>query len=205
MMRATGLPHGAAGARLRVQSSGMAFCTSRYGVPVNEPPQLHTDRLTLRPFALTDAEFVVRLLNEPGFVRFIGDRGVRDLDAARRYLREGPLASYQVNGFGLLLVAQDGEPIGMCGLLQRATLAAPDLGYAFLASATGQGLASEAAQAVLAHGDAQGIARVLAIVTPDNARSIAVLDRAGFARAGLTVGEEDGRELLVFERVRGGG
>ena len=164
------------------------------------PATRTTERLTLRPFTTDDAAFVLLLVNEPGFVRFIGDRGVKDLDSARSYLRDGPLASYRQHGFGLLLVEHDNKPIGMCGLLQRETLDAPDLGFAFLAAVAGHGFAREAARAVLTDADAQGIARLLAITAIDNDRSIRLLECVGFACAGTTSPDRDDSELLVFER-----
>lgn len=149
---------------------------------------LRTERLLLRPLTEADAPFVLALLNEPSFLQWIGDKGVRDLDGARAYLQGGPLASYRQHGHGLLAVTRldTGAPLGMCGLLKRDHLEAPDLGYAFLPSAWGQGLATEAARAVRDHGHlAQGFARILAIVTPGNAPSIRLLERLGFQFEGL--------------------
>lgn len=145
---------------------------------------LDTARLRLRPFCLDDAPFVVRLLNEPSFIEHIGDKGVRTLDDARRYLETGPMASYATHGHGLLVVERisDGAPIGMCGLLKRDILEYPDLGYAFFPEAWGQGYAHEAARAVLE--DAKK-ARVLAIVSPGNASSIRLLEKLGFTYEGL--------------------
>ncbi len=93
-----------------------------------------TDRLTLRRFTLADAPFALRLVGDPSFIRYIGDRGVRTLKDARAYLLGGPIASYERFGFGLFKVVRkaDGAPIGMCGLLKRDTLDDVDLGYAFL-------------------------------------------------------------------------
>jgi len=96
--------------------------------------QLETPRLRLREFTEDDAAFVLRLLNEPSFIEFIGDRGVRSLDDARRYLREGPMVSYRAHGHGLLRVSLkiDDTPIGMCGLVKRDTLPESDIGFALL-------------------------------------------------------------------------
>jgi RimJ/RimL family protein N-acetyltransferase len=93
---------------------------------------LETPRLVLREFDLDDAEFVVQLLNEPSFLRFIGDKGVRTLADARDYLLKGPIESYRRFGVGLYLVSlrEDGTPIGMCGLVKREGLADVDVGFA---------------------------------------------------------------------------
>lgn len=144
---------------------------------------LRTTRLQLRPLAEDDAPFIVALLNEPSFLRYIGDRKVRTLEEAGAYVRNGPQASYTQHGFGLLLVVrrEDEAPIGMCGLLKRDALDDADLGFAFLPAAWGKGYASEAATAVLEHGrEALGLRRVAAIVQPDNDASLRVLARLGF-------------------------
>lgn len=143
---------------------------------------LETDRLTLRRYTLNDAEFIFRLVNDPSWLRFIGDKNVRNLDDARRYLREGPLDMYERFGFGMYRVEEreGGIPVGMCGLIKRETLPDADVGYAFLPEFRGKGYAFEAAAAVLAHGNRDfGLQRILAIVSPDNAGSIRVLEKAG--------------------------
>lgn len=144
---------------------------------------LETERLTIRELTLDDAGFILELLNEPAFHRYIGDKGVRDLAGAIGYLRDGPLAMYARHGFGLWLVAlkDDGKPIGMCGLLKRDLLDHPDLGFALQARFTGQGYAYEAASAVLAHTrNALKLGPILAITAPENPSSIKLLGKLGF-------------------------
>ena len=111
---------------------------------------LETERLVLRRFTLDDAEFIFRLVNDPSWLRFIGDKNVHNLDDARRYLREGPLDMYQRFGFGMFRVEEraSGLPTGMCGLIKRDTLPDVDVGYAFLPEFRGKGYAFEAANAV---------------------------------------------------------
>jgi RimJ/RimL family protein N-acetyltransferase len=147
-------------------------------------PAFDTPRLRIRPLAESDAAFILELVNEPDWLRHIGDRGVPDLEAARRYIAEGPSAMIARHGLGLLAVTrkEDGTPVGICGLLQRDTLPAPDLGFALLARHAGLGLASEAARATLAWGRSTlGLTRILAITNEDNARSIRLLEGLGFA------------------------
>jgi [ribosomal protein S5]-alanine N-acetyltransferase len=149
-----------------------------------EPPGiLETERLLLRPLTFDDAPFVLELLNDPDWLRFIGDKGVRTLEEARRYIETGPFDSYAKNGFGMLLVEQraDRAPAGLCGLVRRDVLPGPDLGYAFLPAYRGRGYAREAAEAVLRFArETAGIDRVHAITDPTNARSIGVLEHFGF-------------------------
>lgn len=144
---------------------------------------LETERLSIRELTLDDVGFILELLNEPDFHRYIGDKGVRDPAGARRYLRDGPLASYARHGFGLSLVAlkNDDTPIGMCGLLKRDILGHPDLGIALLARFAGQGYAHEAASAVLAHvRTVLKLDPILAITAMENPSSIRLLGKLGF-------------------------
>ena len=166
---------------------------------------LSTARLRLAPFTLEDAPFILELVNDPDWLRYIGDRNVRGLDDARRYLREGPIASYARNGFGLLRVAlaESGEPIGMCGLVRRDTLPGPDLGFAFLPRHRGHGYAREAVESVLRDArERLRLGTVLAIATADNARSIALLEQAGFVPRGpAPVGPAlDTTRCVLYER-----
>lgn len=145
-------------------------------------PELETPRLVLRRFEFDDAPFVLELLNEPSFIANIGDKGVRSIEDAKRYLREGPMAMYERFGFGLWHTARksDGVPVGMCGLLKRDILPDADVGYAYLPAHWGQGYAFEAAEATLAHGARKfGLARVAGVVSPGNAGSIRVLEKLG--------------------------
>lgn len=165
---------------------------------------LRTERLILRHLTEADAPFVLELLNEPGFVENIGDRGVRDLEGARRYVSEGPGASYRQYGYGLWLVARrEGEPIGICGLVKREGLEHADLGYALLQRHWRQGYASEAAAAVLDYARRViGLTRILAITKPGNRASIAVLERVGLRQDGvvrLPGADEDSRLFVSAE------
>ncbi len=141
-----------------------------------------TPRLAIRPFTLDDAAFIVELLNDPDWLRFIGDRQVRSADDARDWLCNGPLASQARHSFALWAVVRhsDGATVGMCGLVRRDGLDDVDLGYAFLPTARGQGLAREAATAVLAHAfEAVRLQRVVAVTNPDNVASRRVLEAIG--------------------------
>jgi [ribosomal protein S5]-alanine N-acetyltransferase len=143
---------------------------------------LETARLTVRKLSHRDAAFIVQLLNEPDFIRFIADRHVRNEADAISYLDAGPMASYERNGFGLWCVERkiDQAPIGMCGLIRRDTLPDVDIGYAYLSDAYGQGYATEAARGVLAYGrGVLALPRIVAIVDLENAGSIHVLEKIG--------------------------
>ena len=162
---------------------------------------LTTARLRVRALAPDDAPFIVTLLNDPSFIRNIGDRGVRTEEDALEYLVAGPLASYARHGFGLCAVAlaASGEAIGICGLLQRDELPSPDLGFALLPRFWSQGYAFEAASAVMADARARlGLATVLAIANPANAASIRLLERLGFTDTGSTRLWNETQDLTLF-------
>ena len=144
---------------------------------------IETPRLRLLQLSPGDAPFILALLNEPAFLRDIGDKQVRSLEDARAYIESGPRASYRDHGFGLLRVEiQDtGEPIGICGLLKRDFLEHPDLGYALLKRHWSKGYAFEAASAIMRYAaDELELNTVLAITAPENPTSIRVLEKLGF-------------------------
>jgi RimJ/RimL family protein N-acetyltransferase len=167
---------------------------------------IESERLSLRELGLHDADFILQLLNEPGFLRFIGDKGVRSLSDARDYISKGPIDSYCRHGFGLYLVSlrHDGTPIGICGLVKRDGLADVDVGFAFLSSHWSKGYAVESAAAVLAYGrDMLGISRIVAITAPGNHASMAVLEKIGLHLEGRIKLSSDGPKLNLFGPVKG--
>lgn len=163
---------------------------------------VETERLLLREIVSADAPFVLELLTDPDFRANIGDRGVHDLASAERYVGEGPQASYARHGFGMWAIEgkAEGVPLGMCGLLKRDWLDHVDLGYAFLPAGRGRGYALEAARATMEWAAARGIAPVLAIVDPDNRRSLALLDRLGFARRGRIEPPGEAHSVLLLQK-----
>ena len=162
---------------------------------------LETERLILRPFSTNDAEFILELLNEPSFIRNIGDRGVRTLDDARSYILRVPVKSYEQHGFGLYLVVlkESGESIGMCGLIKREALEDVDIGYAFLPRFWSKGYAIESALAVKYYArDVIGLKRLVAITDPENLGSIRVLEKIGLRFEKMVRLSEDDIELKLL-------
>ncbi len=162
---------------------------------------LDTERLSLHQLSTDDAAFMLGLLNQPSFLRFIGDRGVRTIEDARKYLLKGPIDSYRRLGFGLYMVElKDGKtPIGLCGLVKREALPDVDIGFALLPEFWSRGYAFEAASAVLAHGRAAlGLRRIVAVVSQDNERSIGLLAKLGLRFERLVAWPEDGSELKLY-------
>lgn len=143
---------------------------------------IKTQRLTIVRLTHQDTDFISQLVNEPNFIRYIGDKKVVDRPSAIAYLNQGPLASYQRHSFGLYKVSlDDGTPIGVCGLLKRDELEVPDLGFAFLKKYNGLGYAFEAAKAVLCYErQHHSYALICAITAIDNQPSMALLAKLGF-------------------------
>ena len=168
---------------------------------------LSTERLLLRKIATSDAAFILRLLNEPSFIQFIGDKGVRSLEDARQYILNGPISSYQAHGFGLYLVTlnSDNTPIGMCGLLKRASLPDVDIGFAFIPEFWNKGYALEAAVAVMIYGkDVLKLPRIVAITNKDNHASAKLLNKIGlrFDRFITLDGDRNETRLFIPEHDR---
>jgi RimJ/RimL family protein N-acetyltransferase len=162
---------------------------------------LETDRLRLRRLSADDADFILRLLNEPSYLQYIGDKGVRTPDDARLYILNGPVASYEKFGFGLYLVEEkeSGAPVGMCGLLKRDILEDVDIGYSLVPEFWSKGYALESAQAVITFArEKLGIKRVLAVVNSDNQSSIRLLEKLGFRFERMIRLSEGDEEIKLF-------
>lgn len=167
---------------------------------------IQTQRLQLSeldPGSEADAQAMLALLNDPGFIAGIGDRGVRTPAQAADYLREWQGAQYRTLGFGhyAIRLREGGDFIGTAGLIQRKDLSLPDLGYALLGAYRGRGYAEEAARGVMAHArDVLGLPALCAIVSPDNAASVGLLEKLGLRREGEYVIAPE-REPLAYYTV----
>lgn len=158
-----------------------------------------TNRFLLRHLRPDDAAFVLEIVNSPGWLRFIGDRGVRDLEGAGKYIQKN-VNNYQALGFGLYAIEMkdSGEVAGMCGLLKRDYLPTADIGYALLPRFEGLGIAQEAARLTMNFAqDALQMTSLFAIVTPQNSRSISLLEKSGFHFSKEIT--ENNEHLLVYE------
>ncbi len=145
---------------------------------------IETPRLVLRRQTAEDAGFILNLMNDPEWIRHIGDRGVRTHEEARAYIQAGAVKMYDRHGFGLYIVELKGEhtPVGICGLVKRDALDDVDLGFALARKYRGKGYAREAAAATVVYArDVLGLGRIAAIVSPDNAASLRLLEGLGFS------------------------
>jgi RimJ/RimL family protein N-acetyltransferase len=169
---------------------------------------LETERLILREIDESDDAFMLDLLNQPSFIKYIGDRQVRSLEQAREFIESRYRKSYADNGFGLYAVelklqnpdsASKNPVVGICGFVKRDSLPDADIGFAFLPEFERKGYAFESARAVMEYGRKElGLERVLAITTQDNESSGRLLEKLGFKFDGLITQPHDAEELKLF-------
>lgn len=162
--------------------------------------KIKTKRLRLELLNSNDTKFILELLNSPGWLEFIGDRGVKTEDDALNYIQNGPLSDFEKHGFCLfkVVLAETNAPIGMCGLLKRDFLDHPDIGFAFLGEYGGHGYALESSEGVLSWAREQlGIEKVLAITLAENKRSIGLLEKLGLSYERM-VQYPDGASLCLY-------
>jgi RimJ/RimL family protein N-acetyltransferase len=160
------------------------------------------ENLFLREFNLSDASFIVDLLNSPGWLKFIGDRNVHSVEDATMYLQNGPIKTYSDSGFGFWCVCLNttNEPVGMCGFIQRDYLPAPDLGFAFLPQFISKGFGYESALlSIRLANEKFNISCLVAITDPLNIRSIKLLNRLGFVDAGNVIPPNTDENLLLLK------
>lgn len=162
---------------------------------------LETEHLFLREFTEADTDFIIKLLNTPGWLEFIGDRNVRTTEEAAGYLLNGPIRSYRENGFGLCMVVHkdDNIPIGMCGLIRRDSLDHVDIGFALMPEYAGKGYAYEIASATMKYGfESLKLDKIVAITSANNTRSISLLNKLGLRFEKMITLPGDGEPLMLF-------
>ncbi|MBD2021936.1 GNAT family N-acetyltransferase [Leptolyngbya sp. FACHB-36] len=162
---------------------------------------LETERLILRRLTIEDSKFILELLNDPAWLKFIGDKGVRTLDDAHDYILKNLVAMYERLGFGLYLaeLKSGGVPIGICGLIKRDSLEDVDIGSAFLPEFRGKGYAYESASAVMDYGRRTfGLNRIVAITSPDNYDSAKLLEKLGFSFERTVKLSDDSERVSLF-------
>ncbi|EMY5504539.1 GNAT family N-acetyltransferase [Bacillus wiedmannii] len=160
---------------------------------------LETERLVLRWFDIKDAPFILELVNDPAWIQFIGDKRIKNLDDAKKYILNGPVDMYNKMGFGLYLVErkEDFTPLGMCGLIKRDSLEDVDIGFAFLEKFRSKGYGFESASAVIDYGVQNlGMKRIVAITTIDNINSGKLLEKVGLQFEEII--SDSGEDLKLF-------
>jgi len=147
---------------------------------------LLTQRLQLSPLTHADKLWIVTLHQDPVWMRFIGNRGVSNVNDATDYI-DRINAQLDEWGYGLLAIRnkETQAPYGLCGLINRFTFTCPDLGFALLPSARQQGIGFEAAKAVIDWVELEKKYHFLTASThPENTRSQQLLGQLGFQKQG---------------------
>nr|WP_026022978.1 GNAT family N-acetyltransferase [Paenisporosarcina sp. TG20] len=160
-----------------------------------------TGRLLIRYINTEDAKFMLDLFNEPDWIKYIGDRGIRTKDAMKTYIEDGPMTMYKEYGIGLYAVElkEKGIPIGICGLIHRDFLKDVDLGFAFLSKYWGKGYAYEATNAILKYGAEElGYRRVVAFTSLTNDKSANLLLKLGMKDEGLIKFVSTAEDMRLF-------
>lgn len=162
---------------------------------------IETERLYLQETTAQDAPFILELLNTPTYLKFIGDRGVKNLEDAKAYIAERFTAVYQRLGYGFYLTKRkvDDQPIGIFGLVKRDGLTDVDIGFALLPEFAGKGYGYEGASAVMEYAkNFLGIKRLSAITVPYNQPSIKLLEKLGMKFDRMVHIPNDEEELMLF-------
>lgn len=162
-----------------------------------------SERLVFLELEPEHGPVVLELFNQPDCLRYIGDRGIRDLQDAEAYIHNSPKASYAEHGYGmyLLMRKEDQQPLGLCGLVKRDYLDIPDIGFALLTGFEGQGYALEAAKATLEYArQVLGLKKLAAITDPDNDKSIRLLQKLGMQhKSKISVPGDEQKQVNYFE------
>ena len=164
---------------------------------------LETERLILRWITTDDAEFIFTLMNEPSYLRFIGDKGVRTISDAREYIQNGPVDSYERFGYGLYLTEQkiDGAAIGICGLVNREAIDDVDIGFAFLPDYWGNGYGYESAKAIVDYGrNIVRLKRIVAVIESENQSSVRLIEKIGLRFEKMVSLSADEPDVKLFLR-----
>jgi RimJ/RimL family protein N-acetyltransferase len=144
-------------------------------------PSLRTARLFLDPWTEHEVDAVHALLVDPGMRRFLLDDVVISREQAAAFIATHlALAERLGMGTWALRLEPTGPMIGFCGVREIERRSDVELMYGLLPSAWGQGLATEAARAVVQHlWRVTDIARIFGRADPPNATSFAVMRRIG--------------------------
>jgi len=161
-------------------------------------PMLETPRLLLRPLAAADEADLIALDSDPEVMRYVGNpAGVRSpaetAERARRRIRESARGDYEPLGFWRIEGRADRAFHGVGALIpmpagEDGRDGEPDVevAYRLARGAWGQGIATEAAAALVDYAlGPLALPRVVAVTYPDNHASQRVLDKLGFERRGL--------------------
>jgi len=138
---------------------------------------LETERLNIRPLMIQDAVFIIELLNGKGWLQFIGDRNVKDIESAKYYIQK--ILSNNKFFYNVFVIKDTNTPIGIVTFLYRENYDCPDIGFAMLPQFEKNGYAFEATSHYLKELNRNNIAKIIAIAKSDNTNSLKLLGKLG--------------------------
>lgn len=163
---------------------------------------LETERLILKPTSKADAELILELMNTAKWIKFIGDRNIKSIEDAEKYIMDKMVSQFERLGYSnyTLIIKSNNVKIGTCGLFDREGLAGIDIGFAFLPEHEKKGYAYESALKLVEIAFKEfGITEINAITTKDNISSQKLLEKLNFALSGTTILPDDNEELLLYK------
>lgn len=139
---------------------------------------LSGNRIQLMQLLPADDAFMLELMNTPGWLRFIGDRNIRTLSDAHKYI-ENVLSDKEILIWKIKHL-ESNTLLGIVTFIKRNYLDYPDIGFALLPGYCGQGFAFEASQILLTYiRNTHSTTKVLATTLADNASSVKLLIKLG--------------------------
>lgn len=161
---------------------------------------LQTEHLLLREFDTTDAKFIIEMVNDPDWIKYIVDKNIHTEEAAIEYI-EVLRGNYSEFGFGFYCMVDkaSGKAIGLCGLIKRPYLELVDLGFSILKEYRKKGFTFEVSRAMMdyAHEELE-IEQLAAITNVNNFASRKLLLKLGFKFDSVRNIGEDGKDFVNY-------
>jgi ribosomal-protein-alanine N-acetyltransferase len=148
-----------------------------------QPLEIATPRLRMRPFRLDDADDLHRLWTEPGVRKYLWDDEVIPRERVESVIETSRLL-FETQGFGLCAVFPRSEEflIGFCGFWFFHESAKLELLYGLAPACWHQGLATEAARAMMKYGfEELSFERIEASTDAANSSSVRMMERTGMS------------------------
>ena len=161
-----------------------------------------TERLILKPVSVVDAEFIYQLYNSPRFIEFIGDKNIRSVADAEKYIKNRFLPQIEKLGYGNYVITQkdDGKKLGSVGVFEREGLDVPDIGFSLLPDYEGKGYGFEAASVLLDKAFKEfGLKKISAITSDPNLSSRKLIEKLGLTYQNKVQLPNDHEELRYYE------
>jgi RimJ/RimL family protein N-acetyltransferase len=172
---------------------------------------MNSQRLYFRKPEESDAVFIYDLVNEPDWIKYIGDRKVNTQQDSVKFINESLNAEQSLDSLGLRICclaspdlsrknSNKDTPIGLCGLLKREYLDSIDIGYAFISKYRGSGYGIEAANFFKNYAfNHLNVEKLYATVSKENKQSIALLGKLGFrSLGGLVEKNIESEEIMLY-------